>query len=210
VPISPSFLRSGEFARGFTLVELISVIALIALAGAIALPKLAGASTGLNLKGAAAEVVSQFDIARRTAVSGNLPTEVRIYKDKGQWRTVAVVLPKEVSGQEADQWITPGKAFMGDIVIDPSYSTLKEETAPATAVEADEAPAPRALRGLTYYAFRFMPGGGTNLSLSADQTWVMTLKWQHAPAARSGDGPADNYISVIIDPRTGHTTLLQP
>ncbi len=66
--------RRGQ--RGFTLIELIIVIAIIVVMSGIVAPSLLGAIPGIRVSGAAREVLADFRLARTKAVERGLPAVV--------------------------------------------------------------------------------------------------------------------------------------
>ncbi len=60
-----------SFDRGFTLVELLVIIAMVGVLSTIAIPKISSTITGYRLKAAAREVVVDFKRARAEAVKRN-------------------------------------------------------------------------------------------------------------------------------------------
>jgi len=208
---------SGKRA-GFTLVELLLVIAVLTLLAMATVPAMRGSLDGITIRGAADLMESEFSLGRQAALSRNLPVEVRIYRyDDGSgaaWRMVATVIPAAVSNQAADEWITPGRVLPGGVVMDDSeeYSTVLSNTMsegdvrqrPWTGVEAGTAPGK--LKDLPYVAFRFKPDGST--SLGGAEPWCLTLK---NPLSQSvGNAPAANYVSLVLDSHTGRVLFYQP
>lgn len=204
---------------GFTLLELLCVIALIAILGVAALPAMQSVLNGANLKGAAGMVESIIAMARQTSMSRNLPVEVRFYEfDDGTgeaWRKVGVLIPASSSGLPADQWITPVKLLPGNIIINDSgeFSTiLSRATAPsggeviAPWLGQESMNAPKSVQGKNYVGFRFNSDGSSNLP--SDQPWCLTLTPPLAEAA--GNAPAANYVALVMDPITGRTLSYQP
>jgi len=220
-----SFPRSiGGIARAFTLIELLSVMAVVSMLAVATVPALRGTLDGINISGAAGVAEAEILLARQTAISRNLPVEVRFYKhDDGTgeaWRVMAVVIPASLSGAAADEWITSGKVLPGNIVIEDSqdYSTVLEKATPVTAEKIapwssqESSSAPKLLQGKSFVGFLFNPDGSTNLpskdSSDVPQPWCLTLKNpQSQPMANA---PAANYVSIVLDSLTGRTMAYQP
>lgn len=74
-PLRPPRGRSP----GFSLLELLIVVAIIGILSAVAIAGLINVSRSTNLTSAAQRVGDQFALARQTAIARNLPVEVRIY-----------------------------------------------------------------------------------------------------------------------------------
>src|SRR5207244_5020514 len=63
--------------RGFTVVELLTVIAIIAVIATIAMPDLSDALVNQRLRGAGTDLMSSLIVARSEAIKRNAPVEVR-------------------------------------------------------------------------------------------------------------------------------------
>jgi len=221
-PFFPSFpLTSGPSRkrRAFSLVELLSVMAMVSVLTMAAVPALRGTLDGINVSGAAGVAEAELALARQTAMSRNLPVEVRFYRDDDgsgdAWRLMAVVIPAWASGQPADEWISSGKPLPGSVVLDDAsdFSTvLSRAAAPSGSakkapwIAQESADSPRAVRGKNYVGFLFNADGSTNLP--GGQPWCLTMRNSHGKP--SGTAPAANYVSLVLDPATGRTLSYQP
>jgi len=205
--------------RAYSLIELLAVMAIIALLATTALPAMRGILDGVNVSGAAGMAEAELSLARQTAMSRNLPVEIRFYQhDDGtglKWRQLAVLIPASASGLSSDQWITPGKILPGNIIMEDSgdFSTiLSKATAPsggqtnAPWTGTELASAPPSVRGKNYVGFRFNSDGSSNLP--SDQAWCLTLKNPFTKA--QGQAPAANYVALVLDSLTGRTMSYQP
>ncbi len=210
------FPKRHAKVSAFSLIELLTVMAIFAILTAATLPALRGTLDGYNISGAADLAGAEIALARQTAISRNLPVEVRIYKhDDGTgeaWRALGLVIPASASGAAADEWIAKGKVLPGNILFADSgdFSTIvSEATAGAAAVPrlgTEASDAPGFIKSKEYVAFRFQPDGSTNLP--SDQAWCVTLK---SPRSQpEGDAPAANYVSIVLDSLTGRSMTFQP
>jgi uncharacterized protein (TIGR02596 family) len=211
-------LRKHVPRAAFSLIELLSVMTLLSVLAVAAVPAMKGTLDGVTISGAAGMAESEISLARQTAMSRNMPVEVRIYRhDDGNglaWRAMALVIPASVSGQASDEWLNRGKILPGNVVVDDAqeYSTLlsqaqapaSEPMGPWTATES--AGAPGLLKSKTYVAFQFKPDGSTNLPNG--QPWCITLRNYHSRP--NGSAPAANYVSIVLDSLTGRTMSYQP
>ncbi len=217
----PSSLKSAVSCprvTGFSLIELLSVLAIVSILAVTTMPAIRGTLDGVTISGAANVVESELAFARQVAMSRNLPVEVRFYKhDDGNgmaWRAVASVIPASVTGATADEWLSRGKVLPGNVVADDAqeFSTLisRAGTAsvtnegPWTATESSAAPG--ILRGKSYVGFRFRPDGSINLPNG--QPWCVTLR--SFTSRQAASAPADNYVSIVLDSLTGRTMSYQP
>lgn len=215
-PTSPKRRTSA-----FTLVELLTVMAIIVALASATVPAMRGLLDGVNVMGAADVAEAELVLARQTAVSRNLPTEVRFYKlndgTGDAWRIMGVVIPASASGQAADEWVTNGKQLPGNIIMEASndYSTVLEKASPYVEGEPSQAgpwsakeaaTAPSLVRGKDYIGFRFNADGSTNLPTG--QPWCLTLK---NPNSKAETGrPAANFVAIVLDSLTGRALTYQP
>lgn len=205
-----------EKSSGFSLVELLTVVAIISVMAASTVPALRGTMEGASLAGAGEVLTSCITLARQTAISRNLPVELRIYRhDSGNgeaFRLIGLVIPSSASGRSQDEWISSAKALPGHVVIDETgkYSTILSEAgtdasaAPWSGTESADAPG--ILKNKNYVGFQFRPDGST--SLSSDQAWCLSLK--HPNSQPVADRPAANFVSIVVDSTTGRTLAYQP
>jgi uncharacterized protein (TIGR02596 family) len=210
-----------RIARAFSLVELLTVMALVSVLTMATVPALRGTLDGISISGAAGVAAAELSLARQTALSRNLPVEIRIYKhDDGggdDWRILAVVIPAESSGLARDEWVTAGKILPGQVIIEDtqSYSTILSEAVPTSPSAEKSGPwssretsdtAPRLLRDKEYVGFRFRADGSADLP--SDRPWCLTLKNPHSKPVDGG--PAANFVSLVIESATGRTLSFQP
>jgi len=177
--------------EGFTLVEMLVVLAIIAILSVLALPSIKGVLGSMDMKGAVNIVTSQLELARQTATTRNTQVEVRIYQDPNvtdpngnltnpagekAFRIIAVAILSSNPGTIGDQYISPGIPLPGDIVFDatPAYSTLLDPTQPDASANSrqilagtslpQDPFAPTLLKGRPFMKFTYLPNGTVNLS----------------------------------------------
>lgn len=206
--------------RAFSLVELLSVMGIMSLLAAAAVPALRGPMDGYNVSGAANSMEGVLALSRQTAMTRNVPVEVRFYKHKDEigegWRMVAPVITAAASGKAVDEYLMEVRPLTGNIVMEAteSFSTIISNAgtlppsgpkiAPWQGKEADSAP--NSVRGKDYVAFQYNPDGSTNLP--SDEPWCVTLRnWHSRP---ENGRPADNFVSLVVDSHTGRTLKYQP
>ncbi len=74
---------TASFGWGFSLVELLMVIAMLAILTALVMPAVSGISRGYGLTTAGHSVVNALVQARQAAMTRGYPVQVRIYKLPG-------------------------------------------------------------------------------------------------------------------------------
>lgn len=205
-------------ARGFSLIELLVAMTIISLLAVATVPAMRGTMDGINVRGAADLAEAELLLARQTAMTRNLPVEVRFYKcDDGTgeaWRMIASVIPSSSSGRADDEWVTAGKSLPGGVIFEHAnnYSSVITAAVPASPdkiapwISQETATAPKALRDKSYVGFLFNADGSTNLPRG--QSWYVTLK--NSKSQPAADSPAANYVSIVLDSLTGRTIAYQP
>jgi len=120
---------------GFTLIEMLVVLAIIAILAVLALPSVKGVLGSMDMKGAVNIVTAQLELARQTASTRNVQVEVRIYQDPNvldpnatpanspAYRLISVVIPAFPNGTPADEFVSTGIGLPGDIVFDQTITS---------------------------------------------------------------------------------------
>jgi uncharacterized protein (TIGR02596 family) len=206
---------------GFTLIEMICVIAIIAVLVTLIVPATNSLMTASELSGATDQVVGRISYARQAAIARNHTVEVRFYQFADP------ELPGEQAGNPATgkyralqlfEYLENGAAvpltkvemISERIIFDSGLplSPLLGATRKKTFAPPLDGPAilPRGV-GITYNcaAFQFTPSGATRLALA---NWFLTLH-----QASSGDAltsPPANYATVQIDPVSGTVKSYRP
>jgi uncharacterized protein (TIGR02596 family) len=199
---------------GFSLVELLTVVAVIAIMAVATVPALRGALDGITVASSADQVGAELAFARQAAISRNLPVEVRFYNlagDRGEgWRGMASVIPASASGAVQDEWVGRPTTLAGATIFDNSSFSSLLEAASAERVSprrgTQNGSAPQNLQNRPYVAFQFNPNGSTNLP--RDQAWNITLRNENSRPASGA--PAENFVSIVIDSMTGQFMVYQP
>lgn len=79
---------SGMRRAAFTLIEMISVIAIMLTVAALTIPGISSALNGVKITGATQTVADEIQIARATALARNAPVEVWFFRDASIFRAV--------------------------------------------------------------------------------------------------------------------------
>ena len=212
----PSFAECKPAA--FSILELLVVIAVIAILATLATAGLDSVSRSTKLASAAQRLGDQIALARQTAVSRNLPVEVRLYKlpDFDQtsgsptvWRGLQVFLIDGVNATPVTRPLFfPNRVIISEeIEVSPllqnSASGLGAEITPPGAVGAF------ASASVRYKSFTMRPNGSVSASNNIpSENWFLTLHHENDPKP-DGIKPA-NFATIQINPITGKVSILRP
>ncbi len=207
--------------KGFTLIEMLVVMAIIAIVTAMVVPAATSMMMASRLTGATDQVVGLISRARQTAIAKNHTVEVRFYQfgdpelpgesvtnpSSGRYRAMQVFEYRENGAASA---VTKVERLPDGIIIDsnPILSTLFDpaQKKKFTTTLDPIVDLPRGV-GTNYncMAFQFTPGGTTKLAM---KNWYVTLH-----KSTDGDGLAtapSNYAAVQIEFATGTVKAYRP
>lgn len=204
-----------ERIRGFSLMEMLLVIALITVISAIVVPSVTGVVRSHKLTTATQALIGDLDFARQTAASRNRAVEFRLYKlpplqkpleQPETFRGYQIFLMEkgkaipltEVKYLPAPVAISPD-AVVSSLLDTGSRPLTRGADLPAARIPACE---------LNYQAaiFRFTPDGSTDLA--QDRQWFVSLVLDQDPIVAK-NLPA-NYSTIQIDPFNGRTLVYRP
>lgn len=191
--------------------ELLAVIAIVAVLAVLIVPSIRGVSSSTELTISAASVVDSLNLARQTALSVNLPVEVRFYQVPSSTDT------------------TPAFRAMTSYVLNHNQTNLigRPVWLRNGIVMSDTAPFGTLLGGLaggssnlpafgpTTYPYRFLifrPDGSVVLPNTSPSgggdTWHVMLYDTSRPP--TGSTPPANHVTIQLLPETGRTRTFQP
>jgi len=198
-------------ARGFSLVELLVVVAIIAILGSLAMAGLGNVTRSANLVNAAQRVGDQLTLARQAAVTRNLPVEVRFYEvpdwdaapgDAAQyWRAVQTFVR---DGTTATPLARP-VLLPARVAINDGRSPLWDRMT-NTGTAALPGFGSRSYRAITFRPNAMVDGfDGDNFNPA--QAYLVL---HHENEAGDGDALPANFAVVQLNPLTGKVTVLRP
>lgn len=217
------FSVKPRLSRGFSLVEMLVVLAIISILAVSTLAAFKGTQNGLNLKGSAGTFLSVINLARQTAITRNAPVDVRIYKVEDSsgngvqvYRTFQLVIPASYSSLGTDEFVGKPVSLAGDVIVDSdvTYSPLLSSTSSPWYIANESTSAPKQIQNMPYVKFTFLPTGSINYDTTVTGTTSaspsLTLINEHGKGPIVANTPAANYVTVVLDTVTGRASTYQP
>ena len=216
-------------ASGFTLVELLTVMAIIGLIAAFVVPSASSILKGSQLTQSTQIVTDQLGLARQRALSRNRSVEVRFYKygdpeipgqtaSNGNYRafqTFEVIDPSPANLSGTTVAFGKVQHLQSSIIIDagtPDLATLSSifnqtnRKPLSVSTTSSTLPFPHAGNTYEYTYFRFRPDGSTDLLPTGK--WYLTLH-----SINDGDKlttPPRNFVTLQLDPVDGSIRTFRP
>lgn len=199
-------------ACAFSLVELLAVMAILALLAALTLPGMISTLRAAKLGSESVAVSDLLGLARQTAISRNLPVEVRFFQlpdfnespsaSPKVWRAVQAYM---IDGASANPLTRP--RYLSSPVIfspDPTHSgilTMTRQISPTRIGEYGTPP---------FVALRFKPDGSAIPASENDpfsrSNSFLTLVMEGDPSLAQGA----NFATLQVDPLTGRVQIFRP
>lgn len=169
--------------RGFTLIEILVVLAIIAVIVTFTIPNLEPVLKGNKLKQAADDLERALANAQQVALTQNHPVEFRFFRYDDpdspgseeffrSYQAVQIITSPEDHRQVIEEKVvTQVVSFQLPFVLaEGQFSTLID----SDALEKGSADIPRAYNA-EYVAFEFRPNGATNLATVDMPHWTLTI-----------------------------------
>lgn len=192
-------IRLAPSCTGFSLLELLTVIAVISLLAALVMPAVSGVSRAYNLTAGTEAFLSQINLARQEAISRNRVVRFELVKAPRDGSTNAYRAMRLIVLDEAAQ---PGSNAITNKVTWLPQGVVVSEDASRSSFGSVAAPTNVALPGnvsgtSTFFAFR--PNGMVDLP-TAFVHWTLVDE-------RAG---TNNFSTLQLDTRTGRPRLFRP
>jgi len=188
---------------GFSLVELLMVMAIIVALGAAVLPAITNVSDGMRLTNATQMLMDEILVARATALSRNLPVEVWFVQD-GETSEYRLLRTAVIDNSERTTWVTGYKRLPAGVAM-----TAAGGRSNLIAVQNARTLPDLALKGV---ALRINPSGQCEVadeSATIGPNEVLFVTVVLARHASSAELPA-NFSTVQINPINTRLTMFRP
>lgn len=191
---------SERRGSGFTMVELLAVIAVVGILAALVIPSFTSISIGLNVTRAGQLVSDQFTLARQLAMTKNRLVEVRFIRDAELEGYGALQIWERDAFGDQPKAIRRVESLPDVIYVNASLSPILENadsTLTGSAIFGS-------LGNRAYKAIRFRPNGRIDAPIEIGNAFL-TLQGRRDDKAK----PV-NYYTLQISPLTGRITTLRP
>lgn len=197
-------ISSARRDRAFSLVELLVVIAIIAALATAAVPAFNKLVMAGRLAAGGRMLIDEITFARQTALSRNLPVELRIYKlpkdnapSTSVWRGCQVF----EMGSAGERSVGNLKFFTEPVVI--TEDTQKSSMLTMTAQTPTKDVGPYSAASVRYVAVRFSPSGMAGVTNS--NNYVTLVLEKDKPLSEGA-----NFVTVQVNPVTGTVRSYRP
>ena len=208
-------------SKAFSLLELLVVMAIIAVLALVSIPAFEQLVKGSRLTIAGRALIDELSLARQTALSRNIPVEVRFYRLPDNSTSVTLTHYRAFQIFLNDDTNTPlGKAVFlppGVVIFEDSASSATPKTSlflkpgPLTDPDpkkGDTAPLlPSYDDRYEYVSFRFKGNGETDLSSTTTGVFLTLISLTDKT---TGSGLPANFVTIQIDPVNGRVQSFRP
>ncbi|MCP4848418.1 MAG: Verru_Chthon cassette protein D [Verrucomicrobiaceae bacterium] len=199
--------------RGFTLIEILVVLAIIAVIVTFTVPNLGPVLKGSKLKQAADDLERALSNAQQVALTQNHPVEFRFFRYNNpdspgseehyrSYQAVQIITsPEDHRKVIEEKVITQVESFQLPFVLaEGQYSTLID----SDALEQGVADIPRS-ENAEYVAFEFRPNGATNLATVDMPHWTLTIVRDTDSKPVIGE-----FVTLTVDAYNGQIRQFNP
>ena len=216
MPFRSSALRHSP---GFSLIELLVVLAIAGVLATLAIPTITGMMRSYQLNAASDLIMNQLAMARQAALSQSHLVQVRFYylPDYGQAPSGNKTVYRAIqSFTEGDPPATgsPTLTAVTKIIFFPAPVVLSTNASPnlspllpasPTAAGSSDPSLPTYGNNYDYVSFHYKPDGSTDLVTGNNSA---TLIMENDPSASAG--LPNNYRTIQIDPAIGTARRFSP
>lgn len=202
-PTRTTGCRKGKLAA-FSLLELLTVLAILVVVMAFVLPSIKGSGNARALTAAGSAVEGELNIARETALVKRRPVEVRFYKTtvsgSSAYRAMQTFIQNDTGIFKE----------LNKVVTLPSHIIIDENSTYSSLLDPDTCTTGTALKvqslgsNITYGYFRFLPNGQT--SLTSGTPPFFTLHEENVTNPET----AGNFYTIQVDPVNGKLKNYRP
>ncbi|XHR29726.1 MAG: Verru_Chthon cassette protein D [Chthoniobacteraceae bacterium] len=195
------------FAKtGFTLIEILVVMAIMSLMMALVVPAFQGVAKGTGLTRGGQMVADQFALGRQMAVCRNTEVEVRFVWNRNAYGAVQLWAPSSKNSATLVP-ITRMETLPAAVAIANTavLSPLISGTAGTPTIAETQGVFP-SLGSVKYCGFRFRAGGMTDLAYDSTSNYVTITSLREC----GNTSLPVNYCIVQVDPLSGRTRTYRP
>ncbi len=190
---------SSSKLRAFSLIELLSVIAVMAIVGSMVVPAVSNVLSGIKVTQATQRVMDEIEFARSTALARNCPAEVWFLSEGSNFSSMRTAL---LDGPQTSTWVSRVQRL-------PDGVGFATSARLSNIIGNQQASAPAAGgEGLRGVALRVYPSGRTELvdeaasGVAPSDPLFLTLGLKRDLEANSQTLPV-NFATLQVNPVNG-------
>lgn len=188
---------------GFSLVELLAVMATVGILLAVSVPAMSSLMASSNLSRAGGMLVDQINLARQMASARNVVVEVRLIRmnDSGEGYQAIQLWSNDGAGQTKP---------LGGLSQLPQNTSIAGNTAVLSkalaSVKVQQMPSGGNTDGKDFVSFQIRPGGTVIPAIGMNDFYLSVVS-----SGNAGDSQLPkNYVTVQVNPQTGTPLVYRP
>lgn len=192
-------------AGGFSLIELLAVIAVMATITALTVQGIGSALNGMKITSATQTLVDEIQVARATSLARNAPVEVWFLKIDGRFKSVRSLI---VNADSKTTWISRARLLPEGIVIAANAIFSNVIGSQTIGTPPDSRPGTEGVR------LRIFPSGKLELvdalAIGPNQQLFLTIASAAGFDPDTGSTLPRNFATVEINPLNSRITTHRP
>lgn len=197
--------KLSRTTRAFSLIEILSVLAVMLTIAALSLPGISNTLGGMKITSATQTVVDEIQVARATALARNAPVEVWFLQKNGRFTAVRSLI---LNADNTTTWASRSRPLPDGIVL-ATHETFSNIIGSQTLGTPPDSPS-----GTQGVCLRIFPSGKLELgdaqALGSNEPHFLTIAAAAGFDPDNGSALPPNFATVQINPVNSRITTHRP